>query len=129
MMGVQRRFYTKKAILITRIFIVFLALLALIFSIISSDHLVLLARTSFAGTAMMGPMILVGILSSKKLSLLMPIATIIALFTYILSRIGLFSTDNWILEIELILFLGLALASFVEVVVFRKSNRTNLINN
>ena len=116
----------KKAIFITRIFIVFLGLLALIFSIISSDHLVLLARTSFAGTAMMGPMILVGILSSRKLSMLMPISTIIALLTYILSRIGLFSTENWILEIELILFLGLALSSFVEVVIMSRLNGIGL---
>jgi len=116
----------KKAIFITRIFIVFLGLLALIFSIISSDHLVLLARTSFAGTAMMGPMILVGILSSRKLSMLMPISTIIALLTYILSRIGFFSTENWILEIELILFLGLALSSFVEVVIMSRLNGIGL---
>ncbi len=59
----------QKALSITRIFIFVFGLLALkSFSIFSSEHLVLLARTSFVGTAMMGPMILVGVLSSKKLS-------------------------------------------------------------
>ena len=110
----------KKALFITRIFIVVFGLLALIFSIISSEHLVLLARTSFAGTAMMGPMILVGIFSSKKLSLLMPIVTIIALVTYILSNSGVITANIWILEIEIILFMSLAVAALVEVGILQR---------
>ncbi|MBT8184969.1 MAG: hypothetical protein KJN76_09015, partial [Eudoraea sp.] len=105
----------KKALNITRIFIVVFGALALVFSIISSEHLVLLARTSFAGTAMMGPMILTGMLSSKKLSLLMPIVTILALATYILSNAGVLTASIWVLEIELFLFLSLAIAVLIEI--------------
>ena len=78
----------KKAVSITRIFIVVFGVLALIFSIVSTEHLVLLARTSFTGTAMMAPMILVGILSPKKPSRLMPLATLTALILFILAKLG-----------------------------------------
>jgi solute:Na+ symporter, SSS family len=105
----------KKALFITRIFIVVFGALALIFSILSSDHLVLLARTSFTGTAMMGPMILIGMLSSKKLSRLMPIVTIIALISFILSNAGVLPAKIWVLEIELFLFLSLAIAACIEI--------------
>ena len=88
----------KKAISITRIFIMVFGLLALIFSIVSTEHLVLLARTSFTGTAMMGPMILVGILSGKKLSKLMPIVTLLALVVFILSKMGMVPSQIWLLQ-------------------------------
>lgn len=105
----------QKALFITRVFIVVFGLLALIFSIISSEHLVLLARTSFAGTAIMGPMILVGVLSAKKPSPLMPIITLLALATFILTKIGAFPAKVWVLDMEILLFLSLALATLVEV--------------
>ena len=56
----------RKALSVTRVFILVFAVIALIFSILSSEHLVLLARTSFAGTAMLGPLILMGILSKRN---------------------------------------------------------------
>ena len=105
----------KKAIMITRTFIAIFGILALVFSILSTQHLVLLARTSFAGTAMMGPMILVGILSGRKPSRLLPIVTIVALASFILSKIGVLPSKLGYLEMELVLFLGLALASAIEV--------------
>ena len=111
----------KKAISITRIFIMVFGLLALIFSIVSTEHLVLLARTSFTGTAMMGPMILVGILSGKKLSKLMPIVTLLALVVFILSKMGMVPSQIWLLQTEIVLFSVLALAVFFELVVIRST--------
>lgn len=110
----------KKALVITRLFIVFFGVLALIFSILSSEHLALLALTSFAGTAMMGPMILVGILASRKPSILMPIVTVVSLIVFVLAKLGILSTQHWGLKIELILFIGLSLAVVFEVVVLGK---------
>lgn len=110
----------KKAVSITRIFILIFAVLALIFSIISTEHLVLLARTSFTGTAMMAPMILVGILSSKKLSRLMPLVTLTALVIFILAKIGFMPAKIGPLQIELWLFIGLALSSLIELTVLNK---------
>lgn len=111
----------KKAVSITRVFILIFAVLALIFSIVSTEHLVLLARTSFTGTAMMAPMILVGILSSKKLSNLMPIVTFLALMLFILAKIGVLPSKLWILQMELVLFIGLALSALVEITLINLS--------
>ncbi|WP_149276860.1 sodium:solute symporter family protein [Pareuzebyella sediminis] len=104
----------KKAVSITRFFILIFGLLALVFSIVSTEHLVLLARTSFTGTAMMAPMILVGILSSKKLSVLMPIVTMLALLIFIFAKIGVVPSKMGALEIEIVLFISLAVAALIE---------------
>ena len=111
----------QKALSITRIFIFVFGLLALIFSIFSSEHLVLLARTSFVGTAMMGPMILVGVLSSKKPSHLMPGVTILALASFILSKAGILPAKVWALDIEIFLFLCLVLFAIIEKALVKKS--------
>lgn len=111
----------KKAVSITRVFILIFAVLALLFSIVSTEHLVLLARTSFTGTAMMAPMILVGILSSKKLSNLMPLVTFLALSIFILAKLGILPSKVWVLQMELVLFIGLALSALIEITLIRSS--------
>lgn len=111
----------KKAVSITRIFILVFGLLALIFSIVSTEHLVLLARTSFTGTAMMAPMILVGILSSKKLSRLMPLLTLAALLIFVGAKLGIVPSKIGSLQIEIVLFLSLALGALIEVNLLRLS--------
>ena len=78
------------------------------FSIVSSDHLVLLARTSFTGTAFMGPMILVGLFSKEKRGNFLPVSTLVALILFVGSQIGLVPGRIGILELELVLFLVLA---------------------
>ncbi len=113
----------KKAVSITRIFIFVFAILALIFSIVSTEHLVLLARTSFTGTAMMAPMILVGILSSKKLSRLMPSVTLMALVLFILAKIGSIPSKMGGFEIEIFLFFTLALSAVIETILLSKNKR------
>lgn len=111
----------KKAVSITRVFILIFAILALLFSIVSTEHLVLLARTSFTGTAMMAPMILVGILSSKKLSNLMPLVTFLALSIFILAKLGILPSKVWVLQMELVLFIGLALSALIEITLISSS--------
>ncbi len=97
----------QKALFITRIFIAIFAVIALIFSILSSEHLVLLARTSFAGTALMGPMILAGVLSKERPGNLLPILTLGALILFIGSRAALIPGKIGILNLELVLFIFL----------------------
>lgn len=111
----------KKALKITRIFIVIFGVLALVFSVVSSEHLVLLARTSFAGTAMMGPMILVGFFKKGKPTGLMPVVTMITLAIFILAKIGFFPSKVGILDIEIILFVELTIFSIVEVTVLKRT--------
>jgi len=111
----------KKAVTITRVFILIFGLLALIFSIVSTEHLVLLARTSFTGTAMMAPMILVGILSSKRLSRLMPIVTLAALITFVFAKVGVVPEQIGGFQTEILLFINLAFSVVIEVTALSKS--------
>ena len=71
-----------------RLAIISFALAALVFSLLSSDQLVLLARVSFAGTAMMGPLVILGIFSRKPQGVFMIVASGLGLLTFILSQAG-----------------------------------------
>jgi SSS family solute:Na+ symporter len=56
----------KKVLNFTKVGMLLFALFAFLFSLISSDQLVLLARVSFAGTAMLGPMVLIAVFARNK---------------------------------------------------------------
>lgn len=73
-----------------RIGIFFFAILALILALLSSNELVLLARTSFAGTSLLAPLIFTGIYneSAHRFNMLLPVATLIGLLTFVASSIG-----------------------------------------
>ena len=73
----------------TKIALFIFAVIVLLFSIILSDELVLLARVSFAGTAMMTPVILSGILSKKRPGKELIIASAVALVIFLLSVFNL----------------------------------------
>lgn len=104
-----------KSIQITRVFIVLFGILALVFSIVSTEHLVMLARTSFTGTAMMAPMILLGILSKTRPSSLLPLITLVALIIFIVTKLGYLPAQLFDLQLELILFSILIVAVLAEV--------------
>ena len=72
-----------------RLAIILFAIAALLFSLFSSDQLVLLARISFAGTAMMGPLVILGILSKKPMGTFMIIISGMGLVAFILSQAGI----------------------------------------
>jgi len=109
----------KKALAITRVFILVFGVIALVFSILSSEHLVLLALKSFAGTAMLGPLILVGVLSNKKPGLLIPICTLIALLVFVLSSAGIIPNEYYTIKIEAFLFCFLIIATGIELLRLR----------
>jgi len=93
-----------------RIAIISFALAALIFSLLSSDQLVLLARVSFAGTAMMGPLVILGILSKKPQGIFMIVASGLGLGAFILSQAGVI--PDMIGPIRIDLFLMVLLSAF-----------------
>ena len=72
-----------------RIAIISFAVGALIFSLFSSDQLVLLARISFAGTAMLGPLVILGIISNKTQGVFMIVVSGLGLGAFILSQAGI----------------------------------------
>ena len=92
-----------------RLVIFLFALSALIFSLVSSDELVLLARLSFSGTALMGPMIILGIFSNRPNGIAMVLLSLLALLIFILSNLGWF--PKHILSFKTDLFLMIILGS------------------
>lgn len=101
-----------------RITIMVFALAALFFSVFSSDQLVLLARLSFSGTALMGPLILLGLFSPKPVGQFMIYASAIALGIYILSQLNALPQILFGLRLDLSLFIFLgfcALGNFYSV--------------
>lgn len=94
---------------ITKIGLIIFAGLAFVFSIFSSDQLVLLARTSFAGTAMMAPMIFLGLFSKTKPPSFIPIVTLIGLLIFVLSSFGFIAGNVGALRMDLLILITLTI--------------------
>ena len=94
----------KKMVGYARISIFFFAICSLVFALMSSDDLVLLARTSFAGTSLLAPMIFIGIFSDKSHEMkFIPLATLIVILIFIASLLGWI--PNKVVGIRMDLFL------------------------
>jgi solute:Na+ symporter, SSS family len=92
-----------------KIAIVSFAIAALVFSLLSSDQLVLLARTSFAGTAMMGPLVILAILTKKPQGWFMILISGIGLMVFVLSEAGILPKMVGGFRMDLFLMMCLAL--------------------
>tara|TARA_Y100000817_G_scaffold234383_1_gene186662 strand:- start:10 stop:618 length:609 start_codon:yes stop_codon:yes gene_type:complete len=103
-----------------RLVILLFATSALIFSLLSSDELVLLARLSFSGTALMGPMILLGIFSQKPQGFSMIFLSSIGLLIFILSNLNLFPKQIFSLRTDLFLMLFLGFCALVNYYLYRE---------
>lgn len=102
-----------------RFTIIFFALAALFFSIFSSDQLVLLARLSFSGTALMGPLIILGLFSKKAVGNFMIYCSAFGLLVFILSQLNLIPQQYFGFRLDLALFIGLGLGAFANFLVVR----------
>lgn len=103
----------KKVMRITKMGIFIFALIALLFSELIKDQIALLARVSFAGTALMGPMILLGILSDRKVSTLIIYSSFIGLVIFLLSLGGIIPASYFGIRLDLILFASLTAVALV----------------
>ena len=103
-----------------RLVIFLFAISALIFSLLSSDELVLLARLSFSGTALMGPMILLGIFSQKSQGFTMIFLSSIGLLIFILSNLNLFPKEIFSLRTDLFLMLFLGFSALVNYYLYKE---------
>ena len=99
----------KTVMIKTKIGIFIFSLIALAFSLVISDQLALLARVSFAGTGIMGPMIVLGILSDRKVSTLMIWSSFVALVIFVLSLGGYLPSMVLGIRMDLLLFVTLSL--------------------
>ena len=111
----------KKLMLGVRLALVFFGTAALIFSILSSNQLVLLARVSFAGTSLMAPMIFAAVLSSKPPGLEIVVLTFAGLLIFIGSLFGLLPAVIVGLRVETFVLICLSLAVLVSLF-YRKSS-------
>ncbi len=103
----------KKALKTARFGIFGFAIVAMIFSILASDQLVMLARVSFAGTAMLAPMILTGVLSKKTMGNDIIIATAVVLLVFVLSLLGVLPGEVGPVRMDLFLLVSLGLFSLI----------------
>ena len=105
----------------TRIGIIFFALAALVFSLIASDKLVLLARVSFAGTALAAPMILAAVLRERPPSKWIVVLTAVAIVVFISSLLELIPSNIGFLRMDLALLLILGLFTIASIFIQDKS--------
>ena len=103
----------RKLMIRTRLAIICFGVAALVFSILSSDELVLLARVSFAGTALMAPMIFAAVFSKRKPGVVIPLVTVAALVLFILSLLGWIPDQFWNIRLDLMLLVFLGVFSAV----------------
>ena len=95
-----------------RLFILLFSISALLFSLISSDELVLLARLSFSGTAIMGPLIILGILANKPQGLFMVWISLLGLLVFILTQLNILPQKIGLLRMDLLIMIVLSLCAF-----------------
>lgn len=95
----------------TRISIICFALASLGVALMSGDQLVLLARVSFAGTALLGPFILSGILSEKMPGRIQIPATAVALALFLASVLGAIPPKLGPVRLDLLLLVVLSIVT------------------
>jgi len=105
-----------------RLAIISFALAALVFSLLSSDQLVLLARVSFAGTAMMGPLVILGIFSRKPQGIFMIVVSGLGLLAFILSQAGVLPGTLGPLRMDLCLMILLTTCALSNYLIKNASN-------
>ncbi|RMG21661.1 MAG: sodium:solute symporter family protein [Bacteroidetes bacterium] len=98
----------RRLLTVAKVAIFIFAMLAYIFSLFSSDELVMLARTSFAGTSLMAPMIFAAIYTSSPPARWLLWATLVAQLLFIGSLLGWVPNHLGALRLDLALFTALA---------------------
>ncbi|MBN2030583.1 sodium:solute symporter family protein [bacterium] len=114
----------KKVMLYTRLAIVFFAICTLVFSLVSSDQLVILARISFMGTSIMGPMILTGIFSKQIPGKEMIWSTLISLIVFIGSQVGLLPMALFGINIDLLIVIFMIIVTVLSVTLRKRIQKS-----
>jgi len=104
----------KKKLMTTKLAIVFFAVCSLIFALVSSDQLVSLARVSFVGTGLAGPVILMAVLKEGKLGRALLYVTAGAMLIFLLSLLGVLPSQISGVRIDMSLFFILCVVALVE---------------
>ena len=97
----------KTAMRYTRIALFVFAAIVMVFSTFMSDELVLLARVSFTGTAMMAPIVLVAVIRKESPAKGIILISSLAFLTYLLSLLSIVPDHLGPLRLDLALYLFL----------------------
>ena len=106
----------KSVLIRTKIALFVFALIVMAFSVIISDELVLLARVSFAGTSMLTPVILIGVLSKKAPGKELLIVSAIALFVFLFSVFQLIPENIMGIRLDIGLYVILFVITIISIV-------------
>ena len=106
----------KTVLVRTKIALFIFALIVMFFSVIISDELVLLARMSFAGTSMLTPVILVGVLSKKAPGKELLVISAIALFVFLFSVFELIPESIMGMRTDLGLYIILFVITIISII-------------
>lgn len=105
----------------TKIALFIFALIVLLFSTQMSDELVLLARMSFAGTSMIAPIIIVGVISKRKPGIEIIVFSCMSLIVFLLTLFNLIPSVLYDMRVDLSLHTLLFLMSILSII-FRKTH-------
>ncbi|MEN8137211.1 MAG: sodium:solute symporter family protein [Bacteroidota bacterium] len=101
---------------LAKIAMIFFGVIVFVTSISIGDELVLLARMSFAGTAMITPIVLVGVFSKQKPGVEIIILSAIALVLFTLSLVNVVPEKMFGLRLDIVLMAVLFVTSVISVV-------------
>jgi len=91
--------------------VVLFAVAALVVSLVSDTHIVLLARTSFSGTSLLAPMILAAVFFPSRLHRVVPIITGIGLIVFLISISSPMPNSLFGVRVELALFIVISVTT------------------
>lgn len=116
--------YEGKSKLNNKLYILLFGLIALALSIYTSQELVLLARTSFAGTALLAPMVFISFFSQKNLTNLTPIVTLASLIIYLMSSFSIWVPNHFLgIRLDILLLIINSMAAIFNFNWEKKSTR------
>jgi len=99
---------------IARYSIFVFAIIALIFALLTTDQLVALARTSFAGTSLLAPMIFAGIFHKNAPALkILPIITMIGILVFVASQFKIAPANLFGIRMDLFILLILSIITLI----------------
>ncbi len=114
----------RQLLRVTKVGIFVFALLALAFSLVAGDQLALLARTSFAGTSLLAPLVFIAIFAGNRArGHALPAATLLALLVFIASLLGWLADTVAGIRLDLFLLFALGGLAVVLVLLRRRSSQ------
>jgi SSS family solute:Na+ symporter len=102
---------------LTKIALFVFAMIVLLTSILIGDELVLLARMSFAGTSMIVPIVLIGVMSKRKPGIEIIIFSAMSLLVFLLTLFNIIPSVLYNMRVDLGLYILLLSMSVVSILV------------